>query len=133
MPAQNGFSEICKLMEAYFKGLHHADTARLAKVFHPDARYINMTEGDYINKPLGEYFAIVEKRTPPAKTGEKRKDNIISIELGGENMAFVKASMTMMQRDYLDFLTLTLDHHGWQIMSKIFTYTPTENSIKKEY
>lgn len=132
MPARNGLSEICKLMEAYFEGLYHADTAHLTKVFHPDARYINMTEGDYMNKPLSEYFTIVNQRIPPAKTGEIRKEAIISIELGSTNMAFVKASMNMMQRDYLDFLTLTLDQHGWRIMSKIFTYTPTGKQTRKE-
>lgn len=128
MQTQNGFDDISKLMEAYFEGLHHADTNTLAKVFHGDARYINMTEGDYMNKSLEEYFAVVDNRTPPSSNGEVRNDQIISIEIGGDNMAFVKARMSMMQREYLDYLTLTHDQTGWSIVCKAFTYAPLTTS-----
>ncbi|WP_261842039.1 nuclear transport factor 2 family protein [Aliamphritea ceti] len=113
---------ICSAMDVYFEGLYLADTEVLAKVFHPDARYVNMVEGDYMNKSLAEYFAAVDKRIPPAANGDARCERIISVELGGERLAFVKASMTMLEREYTDFLTLTFDQHGWRIMSKVFTY-----------
>jgi hypothetical protein len=118
------FAEIIEAMHGYFDGLYHADTKRLSEVFHPDARYVNMIEGDYMNKSLAEYFEMVDKRTPPASKGLPREDRVTSIELGGSKLAFVRASMTMMGREYLDFLTLTHDHHGWRIMTKIFTYVP---------
>ncbi|GHB42138.1 hypothetical protein GCM10007094_34180 [Pseudovibrio japonicus] len=119
------FGEIQKVMKGYFDGLYHADTKALTKVFHPDARYVNMIEGDYMNKSLSAYFEMVDRRVPPASKGEPRNDCIHFIEFGGTQMAFVKASMTMMKREYLDFLTLTKDQHGWRIMTKIFTYIAT--------
>ena len=115
-------ADICDLLSRYFEGLYQADTAVLAGVFHPDARYVNMTEGDYMNKSLAEYFSAVEQRIPPATRGDNRCERIISVEFGGTRMAFVKASMTMMGREYLDFLTLSCDQHGWRIMSKVFSY-----------
>ena len=118
------YSEVLNALEGYFDGLYHANTKQLAEVFHPDARYINMGVGDYMNKSLPEYFEIVERRTPPANKDEGREDRLLSIEFGGSQMAFVKASMTMMGREYLDFLTLTHDHFGWRIMTKVFTYIP---------
>lgn len=118
------FAEVNTLMEAYFDGLYHADTTRLAKVFHPDARYINLIADDYMNKPLDEYFEMVDQRTSPASGSELREDCIFSIEFGGSKMAFVRSSMTMMNREYLDFLTLSHDDHGWRVMAKIFTYIP---------
>jgi len=118
------FAEIGKVMEGYFDGLYHADTKRLADIFHPDARYVNMIDGDYMNKSLAEYLEMVDRRTPPASKGDARQDRIFSIEFGGSKMAFVRASMTMMDREYLDFLTLSHDHLGWRIMTKIFTYIP---------
>jgi hypothetical protein len=118
------FAEITVVMQGYFDGLYHADTKQLVKIFHPDARYVNMIEGDYMNKSLTEYFEMVDKRMPPASKGWSREDRITSIELGGSKLAFVRASMTMMGREYLDFLTLTHDHNGWRIMTKIFTYVP---------
>jgi hypothetical protein len=122
MSDPKSFTEVTELMQGYFDGLYHADTKQLAKVFHPDARYVNMIDGDYMNKSLSEYFEMVDKRTPPASKGDPREDRIFSIEFGGSKMAFVRASMTMMNREYLDFLTLSHDHNGWRIMSKIFTY-----------
>lgn len=122
MTDQQAFAEVADIMSGYFDGLYHADTTRLADVFHPDARYVNMVEGDYMNKSLSEYFDMVDKRTPPAEQSEARDDRIQSIEFGGARMAFVRASMTMMDREYLDFLTLTRDQHGWRIMAKVFTY-----------
>lgn len=124
MADQDAFVDVIELMDGYFDGLYHADTTRLDKVFHPDLRYVNMIEGDYMNKSRDEYFAMIDKRTPPAQRGEERQDRIFSIEFGGSKMAFVRASMTMMDREYLDFLTLTHDQHGWRIMTKIFTYIP---------
>lgn len=124
MVDQNAYAEVIEIMNGYFDGLYHADTKRLAKVFHPDLHYVNMIEGDYMCKSLTEYFSAVDQRTPPADKGETRQDQIFSIEFGGSKMAFVRASMTMMDREYLDFLTLTHDHHGWRVMTKIFTYIP---------
>ncbi len=130
-------TDIHSLMAVYFEGLYLADTNMLAGVFHPDARYVNMVENDYMNKSLVEYFTAVDERVPPAVNGDSRCERVISVELGGERMAFVKASMTMLGREYLDFLTLTFDQYGWRIMSKVFTYHSLNtygdsNDAKKE-
>ncbi len=114
---------IADVLEGYFDGLFHADSARLAKVFHPDARYVNTVEGDYMNYSMAEYFAIVDKRQSAASEGKRRQDQILSIEFGSPRMAFAKVTMTMMGRDYLDFLTLSRDNNGWRIITKVFTYT----------
>lgn len=125
MATEQDIKGIVRVMGAYFDGLHHADTARLAGVFHGEARYVNATAGDYMNHTMDEYFAIVDQRTPPVENGAVRRDHIVSIEFGGAEMVFVKATMTMMGRDYLDFLTLIHDDGRWQIISKVFSYTPT--------
>lgn len=124
MMDHNAFAEVTEAVQGYFDGLYHADTKRLAKAFHPDARYINLIDGDYMNKSLSEYFEMVDQRTSPASKGQPREDRIFSIEFGGSKMAFVRASMTMMEREYLDFLTLSHDENGWRIMAKVFTYIP---------
>lgn len=51
---------------------------------------------------------------------EARAGCILSILFGGTRMAFVTASMAMMDHEYLDFLTLIRDQHGWRIMAKVF-------------
>ncbi len=118
---------ILEAMQLYFDGLYHADTKILAKVFHPDARYVNVTENDYMNFSVAEYFEAVSRRTPPAHSNDPRHDVIETITCCGSEMAFVKARMSMMRRDYLDFLTFIKTDETWQIMSKIFTYKPQED------
>ena len=124
MSAQKDIASIVDVLEAYFLGLYHADSEILADVFHPDARYVNMVDDAYMNYSMQEYFTKVDQRTPPASSDAPRKEKIMSIEFGGERMAFVKLTMTMFGREYLDFLTLTHDRLGWRIMSKVFTYIP---------
>ncbi len=117
---------ITEAMRLYFDGLYHADTKILAQVFHPDARYVNATNNDYMNLSVVEYFNAVDQRTPPAQTNAPRHDIIKTITFGGPEMAFVRARMSMMKRDYLDFLTFIKVGENWQIMSKTFTYTDQE-------
>ncbi|KLN60969.1 hypothetical protein WH96_11090 [Kiloniella spongiae] len=132
MIREKDISSIIGVLENYFEGLYQADSKILTKAFHPDARYVNAKDGDYMNYSMLDYFAKVDQRTPPANTGQIREDVINSIEFGGDRMAFVKATMTMMGRDYLDFLTLVYDDGRWQIMSKIFSYIPKHQPKSEE-
>lgn len=125
----NAQRDVGGILQTYFDGLYHADSKILADIFHPDARYVNTVKGDYMNYSISEYFKIVDQRKSPASQGEPRNDRIQSIEFGGQRMAFAQTKMTMMGRDYLDFLTLTFDGSGWRIMSKIFTYSPEKRDV----
>ena len=123
MAARQALTDIVAVLEAYFEGLYYADSKKLAEVFHQDARYVNTVKDDYMNFSIQEYFDIVDHRVAPASSAKVRADRIISIEIGGARMAFAKVSMTMLGRDYLDFLTLVLDDNEWRIMSKVFSYS----------
>jgi len=123
MVASTNFEAVQSVMEAYFLGLHRADSTQLAAVFHPDATYVNATNGDYMKHDMKTYFGIIAARTSPEDLGEEQSGEILSVEFGSNTMAFVKARMTMLARDYQDFLTLVHTDGCWQIMSKIFTYT----------
>lgn len=116
------FDDVVALMQAYFEGLYRADSAILANVFHGEARYVNATPGDPMNHDMPIYFGIVDGRTSPADRGDLRDDRIVSISFGGNAMAFVVARMTMMGRDYLDYLTLIRADGRWQIIAKVFFY-----------
>ncbi len=122
MATKQGYADVSRVLETYFDGLHHANSEVLATVFHPDARYVNATEGDYMNYTMPEYFRVVDGRTSPASENEDRVDRILSIAFGGPNMAVVTASMSMLGRDYMDNLTFIHDGAGWRIVSKVFSY-----------
>lgn len=117
-------SAICRLMETYFEGLHRADSATLRGVFHPRLAYVCATEGDELYFDLDTYMARVEAREPPAKRGDPRDEAVLEVAFGSDRLARVTARMSMMGRDYLDFLTLVRDGADWRIVAKVFTYLP---------
>lgn len=113
-------------MEVYFDALYHADSTRLRTVFHPNLAYVCVTEGDELYLDLETYMARVDQRTPAAQTGDARDDRLLEISLGGDRLAHVKAQMTLMGRDYLDYLTFVRHDGGWRLVAKVFSYIPKE-------
>lgn len=128
MEKQN-FATIVQMMKTYFDGLYQADSKALANVFHPDARYVNALQGDYMNRSMPEYFTVVDGRVPPAHTGDERDDQILSIKFGVNRMAFVEAQMTMSGRVYFDYLTLIFDDGEWRIIAKVFSSAPIMETV----
>ncbi len=120
-------AEVTRLMQSYFDGLYHADSARLREVFHPKLAYICATEGDELYLDLETYMSRIDQREAPAKRGEPRKDTILEISFGSPRLAHVTARMTMMGRDYLDHLTLVRHHNDWRVATKVFAYVPQED------
>lgn len=127
MHTDETIGEIIELMNTYFDCLYDADHKGMAKVFHPEARYINTVDGEYVNCSTEEYLQILKKRVPPRERGDSRNDQILSIETESPNMAFTKVRLTMMDREYLDYLTLLKSNGRWQIISKVFAFKPLDN------
>lgn len=125
MNSSQPYEAILALLETYFEGLYRADSAMLATAFHPHAQYVSVVPEDYRVLSFPEYRQVLDQRVPPANTGETRRERIISIETGGNTLAFAKVEMTMMGRNYTDFLTLVFDRGHWAIMAKIFYYEMT--------
>ncbi len=120
-------AEVVALMETYFEGLHRADSAMLRNVFHPRLAYICATDGDELYLDLNTYMARVDGRESPAKRGEPRGEAILEVTFGSDRIARVTAKMSMMGRDYLDFLTLVPHGGSWRIVAKAFTYLPKKD------
>lgn len=118
---------VVALMKTYFEGLHQADSAILRGIFHPQLAYVCATEGDELYLDLETYMARVDGREPPAKRGDARDEAILEIAFGSDRIARVTARMSMMGRDYLDFLTLVRHNGDWRIVTKAFTYLPRKD------
>jgi hypothetical protein len=116
------FQELAEQMEAYFIGLHKADSEILNTVFHPDAQYVNARKGEYTRHDMATYMAIIDERASPESMGTQKNGEIISIEFDSDQMAIVKARMSMLGRTYMDYLTFIRDEGQWQIICKVFTY-----------
>lgn len=124
-PADHG--EVVAMMQTYFEGLRQADSTMLRRVFHPRLSYICATEGDELYLDLDTYMARIDGREPPAKRGDPRDEALLEVAFGSDRIAHVSARMTMMGRDYLDFLTLVRHEGAWCIVTKAFAYLPRKD------
>ena len=115
------------LMERYFEGLYHSDSAVLRTVFHPELAYVNATDGNHEFMDLETYMTRIDNREPPAKRGDPRRESVDRVSLTGRQMGLVEARMTMMGRDYQDLLTLIHTDDGWKVITKVFAYRAKED------
>jgi len=116
------YAEVAAMLGDYFDGLHHSDTARLAKVFHPRAHYVCATEGTLTHLTMGEYFPIVDRRPSPASRNEQRADRIVSIEFAGPVTAVARVECMIGPKSFTDLLSLIFIDGRWQIISKVFHF-----------
>lgn len=118
------FMDISRVLQDYFDGLYHCDTAILARVFHPRAVYATGDETPALIRSMEEYFPVVAERTSPASQGQLRHGVIETIEFAGENTAFARVRCSIGARDFVDFLTLIREGGRWRIIAKVFQIIP---------
>lgn len=123
MNGSAALAEITAVLGEYFDGLHHSDTARLRRVFHPQARYHCATDGQLLSLDMAQYFPIVDARPSPASQGHPRTDRIVAIEFAGPVTAMAKVECSIPPKHFIDFLTLVKLDGRWQIVAKVFHYT----------
>jgi 4-oxalocrotonate tautomerase len=116
------YQALTAVLSDYFDGLYHSDTARLARVFHPDARYVCATGGTLLHLGMDEYFPIVDRRPSPAGRNEPRADQIVSIEFAGPVTAFARVNCAIGERYFTDLLSFVFVEGRWQIIAKVFHY-----------
>ncbi len=114
------FQAVAEVLGIYFDGLHHSDTRRLGRVFHPKAHYVSVTDGTLLYRDMAEYFPLVDARPSPASRGEARRDEIVSIEFAGPVTARAVVRCAIGPKHFTDFLTLIKIDGRWQIVSKVF-------------
>ena len=108
------------LVETYLDGLYHADAERLARVFHPRARYFSTAEGPLKELDLPTYLEVVRGRTAPAKSDQPRYDRLLSVDVAGPHTALVKLECALAPRHFTDYLSLVKEQGRWSIISKVF-------------
>jgi 4-oxalocrotonate tautomerase len=122
MAVEGDFREVAAVLAVYLDGLHHADSSRLARVFHPRAQYVCATDGTLLYRDMADYFQVVDGRISPASKGEARRDEIVSIEFAGPVTARAMLRCAIGNRNFTDFLSLVRLDGRWQIVSKVFHY-----------
>jgi 4-oxalocrotonate tautomerase len=115
--------EVHALLECittYLDGLYFADAERLARVFHPRARYFSTAEGPLKELDMPSYFEVVRGRVAPAASQQPRYDRLLSLDLAGPHTAMVKLECALPPRHFTDYLSLVKAEGRWWIISKVF-------------
>ncbi|MEU7903515.1 nuclear transport factor 2 family protein [Actinoplanes sp. NPDC049118] len=110
------------VLRLYFDGLHHSDTARLARAFHPQATYASASGGTLTRLTMDAYLPVVDARPAPAARGEARRDAVVSIQLAGPVTASAVVTCAIGPKRFTDLLALVLIDGRWQIISKVFHF-----------
>lgn len=104
----------------YFDGLYHSDTQRLRQVFHPQAIYACVVDGQLLHYTMAQYFSIVDQRPSPASRAQVRQDRIVSIEIVGTTAALARVECAITPKQFSDILSFVNVEGRWQIIAKVF-------------
>jgi hypothetical protein len=113
--------EIHKTVSIYFDGLYEGDAEKLASVFHPAASLTYLAEGAVKVLPRDEWLAAVRGRVKPKDAGLERLDRILSVDVAGPDMAFVKVACQMPPRYFTDYLSLLRVDGKWLVAQKVYS------------
>ena len=109
--------------QRYMDGLYAGDVEALAEIFHPSSHLYSVgPDGALADWPRERWFEIVKGRASGKSRGLARNDRIVSIDLGGAELAFVKVETSLHPRYFTDYLTMLRFPEGWRIVAKTFRY-----------
>jgi hypothetical protein len=111
---------ITTVIQTYLDGLYEGDADKLAAGFHPTSALAQSTDGGIQVTPRDAWLTAVKGRPSPKSQGAARGDEILSIDIAGPTMAFVKLRCQIPPRYFTDQLSLLKIDGRWQVAQKVF-------------
>lgn len=121
MTGAQGNPQISQLLQTYFEGLYHGDTARLRSVFHPQAQLFGEVRGARYQNTLDGFLKAVAGRKSPHELREPYGMEVLEVQVMNQ-VAYVRARCPMLGSNYFDYLALLHDGERWLITNKLFTH-----------
>ena len=113
-------SAIEAVIQTYLDGLYEGDVDKLAVAFHASSALAQVHDGTLQVTPRDVWFDGVRTRPSPKSKGLARHDEIVSIDIAGPTMAFVKLKCAIPPRFFTDQLSLLKIDGRWQVAQKVF-------------
>lgn len=113
------------VIEDYFLGMYHSDTARLNRAFHPNARIAGHDEGALIDNSIDKFITFIGRVSAPADDGEAFEMDILAIDIVGTASAVKVADLYKGLR-FTDYLSLLKIDGSWKIVAKTFSHLPRD-------
>ena len=108
------------VVTTYLDGLYEGDADKLAAAFHPTSALAQVRDGQLDVTPRDAWLEAVRNRPSPKASGLPRSDEILTIEIAGPTMAFVKLRCAIPPRYFTDQLSLLKIDGRWQVAQKVF-------------
>ena len=109
------------VVQSYLDGLHEGDATKIASAFHPTSALTSISEtGELAITPRDVWLNNVRNRASPKQQGLSRHDQVLSIDLVGPTMAYVKLKCAIPPRFFTDQLSLLKIDGRWQVAQKVF-------------
>ena len=108
------------VVKTYLDGLYEGDADKLARAFHPTSALTHMHEGKLQIIPRDAWLEGVRTRPAPKAKNLARHDEVLSVEIAGPTMAFVKLKCAIPPRFFTDQLSLLKIDGQWQVAQKVF-------------
>lgn len=108
------------VVATYLDGLYEGDADKLASAFHPTSALAQVKDGKLDVTPRDAWLDAVRNRPSPKASGLPRTDEVLTIEIAGPTMAFVKLRCAIPPRYFTDQLSLLKIDGRWQVAQKVF-------------
>ena len=112
---------ITRTIEDYFHGTHNADSARIQRAFHPDAKITGMFDGHYTEMTLEQFIArVIDAKANRPESAAQYDKSITAIDYH-HDIAMVKARVLVDDTYFTDYITLLKINEQWVIGHKSFS------------
>lgn len=119
----NDRAAIEAVIQTYFDGLYEADADKLNSIFLPTSALAEVRDNKVHVTPRDIWLNAVRTRTSAKSQGHERGDKILTIDLTGPSMAYVKVNCQLPPRYFTDQLSLLKVDGQWKIAQKVFQTT----------
>ena len=109
------------VIHSYLDGLHEGDADKIASAFHPTSALTSVSaDGELTITHRDVWLNNVKNRQSPKQRGLARHDQVLSIDLIGPTMAYVRLKCAIPPQFFTDQLSLLKIDGHWQIAQKVF-------------
>ena len=117
-----------EVLQIYFDANFEFDSAKMDRVFRPEAHIYGINEGGgpLADFPKEQFLKIVGHAPAELDPDRPRQDEIHFIEFSSDSTAVAKVSLTMPRTHFTDLLTFVYLDGEWRVIAKMFYGRPLE-------
>lgn len=122
---------VLEVVEGYFDMLYTADPVLAERLFLPEAHVQSLDAGRVVSIDLQGFKQRMAGRPVPRDRNEARDGELLHLDFAGPACAYVKLRSTMLDRLFIDYLTLLKVDGRWRILAKAFHVEPTQQTTAR--